>query len=75
MYLLWYNYFTVSNSLSKISGSSQLSYKEFKSYWTSSEFNKTMAWSFDFEKGTGVYFDNGNTSKNSKNYVRAIRAF
>ena len=75
MYLLWNNYFTVSNSLSQISGSSQLSYKEFKSYWTSSEFNKTMAWSFDFEKGTGVYFDNGNTSKNSKNYVRAIRAF
>ena len=75
LYLLWNNYYTVSNSLNQISGSSQLSFKEFKTYWTSSEYDKSMAWSFDFEKGVSVYFDNGNTSKNSKNYVRAIRAF
>jgi hypothetical protein len=75
MYMLWNNFFTIANSLSQISGSSQLSYKGFRTYWTSSEYNNKMAWSFDFEKGGSVYFDNGNLSKSSKNFVRAIRAF
>jgi hypothetical protein len=75
MYLLWNNYYSVSNSLNQITGSTQLSYKDFKTYWTSSEYDKSMAWSFDFEKGKSVFFDDGNNSKNSKNYVRAIRAF
>jgi hypothetical protein len=68
--LLWNNYYTVSRSLTQISGATQLQYAY---YWSSTELGSDFAGLFDFN------FANVNTgnvfNKFINYYVRAVRAF
>ena len=70
--LIWNNNFTISKALSQILGGVEFS---LVGYWTSSEYGSNYAYTYEFKKGNFVYFDNGNLSKGSLNFVRAIRAF
>ena len=65
--MLWNNYYTVTRALSQISGATQLSNSV---YWSSSEYNGSLAWLFHFYGGT-----TGTNSKGNTNCVRAVRAF
>jgi hypothetical protein len=73
--LIWNNYYTVSRSLSQISGATQL---ESWIYWSSTEIHEYMAWPFDFSDGGGaMYFSDWYDyyNKDYTTYVRAVRAF
>jgi hypothetical protein len=65
--MLWNNYYTVTRSLTQISGATQL---QPAFYWSSTEVGDGNAWSFYFGSGGA-----GNGSKYSTDYVRAVRAF
>jgi hypothetical protein len=65
--MLWNNYPAVARSLSQIPGGTQLSST---SYWSSTESSGSGAWTFNFINGGAI-----GSSKNSPNYVRAVRAF
>jgi hypothetical protein len=65
--MLWNNYFTVTKSLSQISGATQLSSG---GYWSSSENSNGDAWFFTFSDATTY----GN-AKNTSLAVRAVRTF
>jgi hypothetical protein len=63
---LWCNMLEVSKGL-EIAGGSQL---EFSDYWSSTEYDNLIAWTFDFYNGVA---SNGN--KSTTYYVRAVRQF
>lgn len=65
--MLWNNYYTVTRALSQISGATQLSNSM---YWSSSEYNDSLAWYFGFGYGYANYDGKYGTS-----CVRAVRAF
>jgi hypothetical protein len=70
--LLLNNYYAVSKTLSNISGAAQLTFNSVNSYWTSTEYNQSTA--FYFLMCTGYLSINAG-SKNSPNYIRAVRTF
>jgi hypothetical protein len=71
--LLWQNRFNVNKTLSgnssfgNISGATQIIYNE---YWSSTEYTATNAFILSFYDGVS-----GSPSKNSSQYVRAVRKF
>jgi len=65
--MLWNNYYTVTRTLSQISGATQLSNSV---YWSSSESSDGSAWGFRFSFGDTYRYSKGNTG-----CVRAVRAF
>ena len=65
--MLWNNYYTVVRSLTQISGATQL---QLASYWSSTEYANSTAWSFTFYAG----YANAN-GKSATYFVRAVRAF
>lgn len=65
---LWINYLEVSKTLSQTDGATGL---ELTSYWSSTEYDLSNAWTFSFYLG---YVFNG-YGKNATNNVRAIRKF
>jgi hypothetical protein len=65
--MLWNNYFTVVKSLAQISGATQLGSA---AYWSSSEGDYNLAWTFNFNYGDAYDY-----SKNNTCFVRAVRAF
>lgn len=66
--LLWHSRFNVNKSLSAIGGATVLPNTAY--YWSSSEYDYTNAWTFNFSYG-----DASNFFKNGTFYVRAVRAF
>ena len=71
--LLWQNRFNVNRTLSgnssfgTIAGAVEISYAN---YWSSTEYDATLAWYFGFTPGTANGYGKGNAL-----YVRAIRKF
>lgn len=65
--LLRQNRFNVNKTLASISGATQLNAS---TYWSSTEYNATQAWTFNFVGGSTT-----GTNKSFVNEVRAIRAF
>ncbi len=65
--MLWNNYYTVARSLNQISGATQL---QPAYYWSSTEYDGSLAWVFGF--GGGLATSSG---KYNALYVRAVRAF
>jgi hypothetical protein len=68
--MLWNNYYTVSKSLSEISGATLLNSGQ-NVYWSSSEKNDNWAFAFTFTNGYAVSADKASTGM----YLRAIRQF
>jgi hypothetical protein len=66
--MLWSNYFPVARTLSQIQGAVPL---QPNAYWSSSEYDLSLAWSFGFDDGGAYYYYN----KVITSYVRAVRAF
>ena len=64
---LWNNYLEVSKTLSQTTGATQL---QPAYYWSSTEFDFSLAWDLTFSYGYA-----GTSSKDDTGYVRAIRKF
>ena len=67
--LLWHSRFNVNKSLSTIGGATVLPNSAY--YWSSTEYNDNLAWSFDFTAGYAF----SSSLKTNPFYVRAVRAF
>ena len=70
--LLWHNRFNVNKSLSAIGGATGLPNLAY--YWSSTEGDNYLAWSFSFFNGSAYTYGSAGY-KDSTAYVRAVRAF
>lgn len=68
--ILWNNYYSVTRTLSQISGAIQVQPTD---YWSSTEYDVVFPWFFNFMIGNPGY--NGFGKGYGNPYVRAIRAF
>jgi hypothetical protein len=69
--LLWQSRFNVNKSFSVMGGATMLP-NYWVIYWSSSEYDGSLAWYFSFGNGDAGYT---NYSKSYTRYVRAVRAF